>query len=283
MRNLHGRLDLCAINTATLGHREPLDRTIDRIARAGFGGIAPWRREVEEGDVSQFARQIRALDLTVSGYCRSTCLPAATRAEFNANVEANRAAIRDAAVLGARCFVMVVGGIVPGSRDLDGARAQVTDGISMLMDTAREYGVPLALEPLHPMYAANRAVINTIAQAMTICETVDPDRSGLVGIAVDVYHCWWDPSLRASIAAAGKAGRITAYHVCDWLHDTHDMLLDRGMMGDGVIDLPAVRSCVEQAGYDGLVETEIFSAQNLWRRDPDEILAVCADRLQTVC
>jgi sugar phosphate isomerase/epimerase len=283
MRNLQGRLDLCSINTATLGHREPLSRTIERIARAGFGGIAPWRREVEEGDVALFARQIKALDLTVTGYCRSTYLPAATSAEFNANVESNRAALHDAAVLGARCFVMVVGGIVPGSRDLEGARAQVIDGISMLMETARDCGVPLALEPLHPMYAANRAVVNTVAQALTICETVDPDRRGLVGIAVDIYHCWWDPELTASIAAAGQAGRIMAYHVCDWLHETGDMLLDRGMMGDGVVDLPAVRSCVERAGYDGLVETEIFSAQNWWRREPDEVLAICAERLQTVC
>lgn len=283
MRNLQGRLDLCSINTATLGHREPLSRTIDRIARAGFGGIAPWRREVEGGGIAQLARQIKALDLTVTGYCRSTCLPAATPAEFNANVEANRVALHDAAVLGARCFVIVAGGIVAGSRDLEGARAQVIDGISMLLDTARECGVPLALEPLHPMYAANRAVVNTIAQAMKICETVDPERSGGIGIAVDVYHCWWDPELTASIMAAGQAGRILAYHVCDWLHETSDMLLDRGMMGDGVIDLPAIRSCVERAGFNGLAEAEIFSAQNWWRRDPDQVLAICAERFQTVC
>jgi sugar phosphate isomerase/epimerase len=283
MRNLQGRLDLCSINTATLGHREPLSRTIDRIARAGFGGIAPWRREVEEGDVAQFARQIKALELTVTGYCRSTYLPGATAAEFAANVEANRAALRDAAVLGARCFVMVAGGMVTGSRDLDGARSQVVDGLSMLMETARDCNVPLALEPLHPMYAANRAVVNTLAQAVNICEAVDPDRSGLIGVAVDVYHCWWDPELTASIAAAGQKQRILAYHVCDWMYETQDMLLDRGMMGDGVIDLPAVRSEIERAGYEGLVETEIFSAQNWWRREPDEVLAVCAERLQTVC
>jgi sugar phosphate isomerase/epimerase len=282
MRNLQGRLDLCSINTATLGHREPLGRTIDRIARAGFGGIAPWRREVEEGNLPELARQIRALDLTVTGYCRSTYLPAATSAEFNANVEANRSAVRDAAVLGARCFVMVVGGLVPGSRDLQGARSQVIDGISMLLDTARECGVPLALEPLHPMYAADRAVVNTIAQALRICEIVDPHHSGAMGVAVDAYHCWWDPELTASIAKAGKAGRIFAYHVCDWLHQTTDMLLDRGMMGDGVIDLLALRSTVERAGYGGLVETEIFSAQNWWKRDPAEVLSICADRLQTV-
>lgn len=283
MRHLQGRLDLCSINTATLGHREPLGRTIDRIARAGFGGIAPWRREVEEGDVAQFARQIKALGLSVTGYCRSTYLPAATTAEFRANVDANRAALRDAAILGARCFVMVVGGMVPGSRDLEGARTQVVDGLSMLMETARECGVPLALEPLHPMYAANRAVVNTLAHALSICDAVDPDRTGLIGVAIDAYHCWWDPQLSASIAEAGRAQRILAYHVCDWLHDTRDLLLDRGMMGDGVIDLPAMRRCVERAGYAGLLETEIFSAQNWWQREPDEVLAICAERLQTAC
>ena len=125
MRNLKGRLDLCSINTATLGHREPLSLTIDRIARAGFGGIAPWRHEVEKADVAQIAKQIKALDLTVTGYCRSTYLPAATRAQFVANIDENKAALRDAATLGARCFVMVVGGLPEGSRDLNGARAQV--------------------------------------------------------------------------------------------------------------------------------------------------------------
>ncbi len=271
------------MNTATLGHREPLTRTIDRIARAGFGGIAPWRREVEQADVAALARQIRALDLRVTGYCRSTALPAATRQAFLANVEANRAALHDAAALGARCFVMVAGGIPEGERDLAGARAQFAEGVAALLDTARALNVPLALEPLHPMYAADRAVLNTLAQALQVCETVDPDNGGFLGVAIDAYHCWWDPALEASIDAAGRARRILAYHVCDWLRDTQDLLLDRGMMGDGVIDLPAMRACVEQAGYDGLVEVEIFSARHWWRRDPDDVLACCAARLQTVC
>ncbi|SAK93673.1 sugar phosphate isomerase/epimerase family protein [Caballeronia ptereochthonis] len=283
MRNLTGRLDLCSINTATLGHREPLGRTIDRIARAGFGGIAPWRHEVEKAGVKEIAKQIKALDLTVTGYCRSTYLPASTHAQFVANIEANKAALRDAAMLGAKCFVMVVGGLPEGSRDLSGARAQVRDGIAALLETARDCGVPLALEPLHPMYAADRAVLNTLAQAVDICEALDPGGSGFLGVAVDVYHCWWDPALQASIAAAGGADRILAYHVCDWLRETRDLLLDRGMMGDGVVDLSAMREGVEGAGYDGLVEVEIFSKENWWRRDPDEVLRVCAERLQTVC
>ncbi|SMG22599.1 sugar phosphate isomerase/epimerase family protein [Paraburkholderia susongensis] len=283
MRNLKGKLDLCAINTATFGHREPLSCTIDRIARAGFGGVAPWRHEVEKANVAEIAKQIKALDLTVTGYCRSTYLPAATHAQFVANIDANKAALRDAATLGARCFVMVAGGLPEGSRDLSGARAQVRDGIAELLETARDCGVPLALEPLHPMYAADRAVLNTLAQALDICDALDPGRTGFLGVAVDVYHCWWDPALQASIASAGNAGRILAYHVCDWLRETRDLLLDRGMMGDGVVDLAAMRESVERAGYDGLVEVEIFSKENWWRRDPDEVLRICAERLQSVC
>jgi len=283
MRNLQGRLDLCSINTATLGHREALSTTIDRIAAAGFGGIAPWRHEVGNANVADVARQIRALGLSVTGYCRSTYLPATSRAQFAANIDANKAALRDAATLGARSFVMVVGGLPEGSRDLDGARAQVIEGIGELLETARDCGVPLALEPLHPMYAADRAVLNTLAQALDICAELDPGHAGHLGVAVDVYHCWWDPALRASIARAGQDERLLAFHVCDWLRDTRDLLLDRGMMGDGVVDLPDIRRSVEQAGYDGLVEVEIFSKENWWRRDPGEVLRMCADRLQTVC
>lgn len=283
MRQLNARLDLCAINTATLGHREPLAQTIDRIARAGFGGIAPWRHEIEKADLLAIARQLKALDMSVTGYCRSTYLPAATTAEFKANITANQLALREAAILGAQCFVMVVGGLPEQSRDLWAARAQVSEGIAELLDTAREYGVPMALEPLHPMYAADRAVINTLAQALALCEEVDPSQSGFLGVAIDAYHCWWDPDLYASIAVAGGARRILAYHVCDWLRDTRDLLLDRGMMGDGVVDLPGLRKQVERAGYTGLVEVEIFSRNNWWCRDPDEVLRICAERLQTVC
>ncbi|NVH74090.1 sugar phosphate isomerase/epimerase [Paraburkholderia sp. JPY432] len=283
MRNLQGRLDLCSINTATLGHREPISLTIERIARAGFGGIAPWRREIESADIAQVARQIKTSGLAVTGYCRSTALPAATPAEFNANVDANRAALRDAATLNAQCFVMVTGGLAAQSRDLPGARSQVTEGIAMLLETARDCGVPLAIEPLHPMYAADRAVVNTLEQALAICRAVDAANTGYVGVAIDAYHCWWDPALAHAIGTAGREKRILAYHTCDWLRDTRDMLLDRGMMGDGVIDLPALRQSVETAGYDGLIEVEIFSAQNWWQRDPDHVLATCAERLQTLC
>ncbi|MFL6684834.1 sugar phosphate isomerase/epimerase family protein [Paraburkholderia graminis] len=282
MDTLQGKLHRCAINTATLGHREPLNFTVDRIARAGFGGIAPWRHEVEAADVSQIARQIRALELNVTGYCRSTYFPAPTAEERAANIESNIRAANDAAELGAECFVMVVGGLPAGSRDLSAAREMVSDGIAALMIEAKKVGVRLAVEPLHPMYAAERSVINTIGQALDLCRQLDPKNEAL-GIAVDVYHCWWDPQLVESVSAAGSEARIAAYHVSDWLTPTTDMLLDRGMMGDGVIDLKETRSLVESAGYVGMTEVEIFSKDVWWKAPPDEVLRCCADRLQTVC
>ncbi|WP_345817476.1 sugar phosphate isomerase/epimerase family protein (plasmid) [Paraburkholderia sp. PREW-6R] len=282
MNSLQGRLDRCAINTATLGHREPLHLTIDRIARAGFGGIAPWRHEVEAADVARISKQIRSLDLEVSGYCRSTYFPASTAEERVANIRSNTRALADAAELGARCFVMVVGGLPAGSRDLSAAREMVVDGIAALMPEAKKLGVRLAIEPLHPMYAAERSVINTVGHALDVCRQLDPD-NGVLGVAVDVYHCWWDPQLAESVASAGKDARIAAYHVSDWLIPTTDMLLDRGMMGDGVIDLKETRRLIESAGYMGMTEVEIFSRDRWWKAPPDEVLRCCAERLQRVC
>ncbi|MFO1320127.1 MAG: sugar phosphate isomerase/epimerase family protein [Burkholderiales bacterium] len=281
MRALVGRLDLCAINTATLGYQAPIEATVDAVARAGFGAIAPWRREFEGKSVPAVARRIRDAGLAVSGYCRSTYLPAVRRERFLANIDDNRRAIDEAAQLGARCFVMVVGGLPAGSKALPDARRQVEEGTGLLLEHARRAGVPLALEPLHPMYCADRAVLNTLEQALDLCATLDPDRSGCLGVAVDVYHCWWDPKLPSQIARGGRESRLLAYHVCDWLVPTRDLLLDRGMMGDGVIDLHAIRSDMETAGYAGAIEVEIFSRDDWWKRPMDETLAVCAARLQS--
>ena len=284
MRDLKGRLDLCAINTATLGFQAPINEVIEAVARAGFGGIAPWRREVEGGDAAATAKQIRDAGLKVTGYCRSTYLPSATRAEFLASVEDNRRALEDAAKLGAFSFFMVVGGLPAGSKDLPAAREQVAEGTAILLDHARGLGVRLALEPLHPLYAADRSCLTTLAEALDLCERIEPKaRKPWLGIGLDVYHVWWDPRLAECIARAGKSRRIFGYHVNDWLVPTRDPLNDRGMMGDGVIDLPGVRNAVETAGYDSFVEVEIFSAANWWRRPMSESLAVCAQRLQDVC
>jgi sugar phosphate isomerase/epimerase len=150
----------------------------------------------------------------------------------------------------------------------------VKEGIATILPEARKAGVPLAIEPLHPMQAAERACINTLEQALEICEALGEG----IGVAVDVYHVWWDPKLESQISRAGKA-RILAYHICDWLVPTRHLLNDRGMMGDGVIDLPRIRGWVESAGYSGFQEVEIFSELDWWQRDPDEVLRTCKARL----
>jgi sugar phosphate isomerase/epimerase len=285
MRDLAGRLELCAINTVTLGHRRPIGETIETVARFGFGGICPWRRDLEGQNVAAISRRIRQAGLKVSGFCRSTYIPAATRDEFLANVEDNRQAINQAAALGAACFVLVVGSLPAGSRNLAGARDQVAEGVALMLEHARDVDMRLALEPLHPMYANDRSCLNTLAQALDMADAVEsaPEGAPMLGVAVDVYHVWWDPDLWANIKRAGEARRILAFHVCDWLVPTRDLLTDRGMMGDGVVDIPLIRSAVEAAGYADQVEVEIFSELDWWARPADETLSVCAKRLQSVC
>jgi sugar phosphate isomerase/epimerase len=148
--------------------------------------------------------------------------------------------------------------------------------LAALPPYARDAGVPLASEPLHPLYAADRACVNTLAHANSLCDQLGDG----MGVVVDVYHVWWDPGLAAQIKRAGK--RILTYHVCDWLVPTRDLLLDRGMPGDGAIDLKSIRRMVEAAGYEGLIDVEIFSAENWWKRDPAEVLRICLERHQTV-
>jgi sugar phosphate isomerase/epimerase len=197
----------------------------------------------------------------------------------------DRRAIDQAAMLGATCFVLVVGSLPAGSKNLDGARDQVAAGVELLLQHARGGGVRLALEPLHPMYANDRSCLNTLAQTLDLAEALElaNPEAPMLGVALDVYHVWWDPDLSVGIKRMGEARRIFALHVCDWLVPTRDLLNDRGMMGDGVVDIPRIRNQVEAAGYSGQVEVEIFSAMDWWTRPIEEILAVCAQRLQSVC
>jgi sugar phosphate isomerase/epimerase len=209
--------------------------------------------------------------------------PAADVAGLQAALDDNRRAVDEARELDAACLVLVVGGL-PGAlagraahKDIGLARRQVQDGIGRLLDYARTVKMPLAIEPLHPMYAADRACVNTLEQALDICDALDPGRSGALGVAVDVYHVWWDPKLQAQIARAGR-NRLLAFHVCDWLTPTRDLLNDRGMMGDGVIDIPRIRGWVEAQGFAGYSEVEIFSSLDWWQRDAAETLATCIAR-----
>jgi sugar phosphate isomerase/epimerase len=269
-----------AINTATLGFQCPIEQSIEAIAAHGFGGIAPWRREIEGQNVSTIAKRIRDAGLKVTGYCRSTYLPSFTRDGLQVNIESNRRALDDAAVLGANSFVMVVGGLPKGSKDIATARAHVVEGTTRLLEHGRSLGVKIALEPLHPVYAAERSCLTLLSEALDMCQQIEgavPEPS--LGVCLDVYHVWWDPNLKRDIVRAGLEKRIFGFHVCDWLVPTMDVLNDRGMMGDGVIDIPSIRAEIEKAGYQGLIEVEIFSEQNWWKRPVAEILKTCVERL----
>jgi len=265
---------LLSLNTATTKKQWGLAQAIEGCARHGIRGISPWRDQIGQMGLAAAAKAVRVHGLTVTGVCRGGMFPAPDAAGRKAAIEENLRAIEEAHALGAQCLVLVVGGLPPGSRDLAGAREQVKDGIAAILPQARAAGVPLAIEPLHPMYAADRACINTLAQALDVAESLGEG----VGVAVDVYHVWWDPQLDAQIARAGRGGRLFAYHICDWLVPTRDLLNDRGMMGDGVIDLARIRSRIEGAGYAGFHEVEIFSELDWWRREPDEVLAACRER-----
>jgi sugar phosphate isomerase/epimerase len=229
---------------------------------------------------------MRDAGLELSGYCRGGMFTsdAARRIEVR---DDNRRAIDEAVALGAPCIVLVAGGLPqysrPGSaasRDIVKARAQVEDAIAEMLVYARDAGMPLAIEPLHPAFAADRACVNTTMQALDICDQLDPQRSGALGVALDVYHIWWDPELLPQIARAGR-DRLLAFHVCDWMVPTKDILNDRGMMGDGVIDIRSLRSAVEAEGYSGYSEIEIFS-NDWWGRPIDEVLQTCIERHRTV-
>ena len=267
----------CAINTATLGFQAPIGEVIEAIARYGFAGIAPWRREMEGQNLKAVAKQIRDSGLQVTGYCRSTYIPANSRVEFEANITDNRLALNDAAELGAQSFVMVVGTL----RDLSSARAQVREGVAMLLEHARALNVKLALEPLHPVYAADRSCITLAEEALDMCDAIEGSAANpQLGIFVDAYHLWWSANLQRDIKRAGKDKRIFGFHVSDWLNPIIDILNDRGMMGDGVIDLKSMRQMVEAAGYHGLIETEIFSSHNWWKKPIDETLRVIKERIK---
>jgi sugar phosphate isomerase/epimerase len=276
---------LLSINTATVRQQWRLPDIISGCAALGIHGIAPWRDQVAETGLKETAQRIRDAGLFVSGYCRGGMFPAVDGAGRRSARDDNRRAVDEALTVGARCLVLVVGGLPKdgegriASKDLAGARSMVRDGLGDLLEYSRSSGMALAIEPLHPMYAADRACINTMAQANDLCDELGDD--GL-GIAVDVYHVWWDPQLKDQIERAGDK-RLLAFHLCDWLVPTRDLLLDRGMMGDGVIDLPLIRSWMERAGYRGAHEVEIFSANDWWKRDPVEVLRTCVHRHQTVC
>ena len=286
MRDLSADHALLSLNTATVRKQGDLIAIVEACARYEVRAISPWRDQVAAVGLNKAVRAVKDAGLGLSGYCRGGMFPAdgAHREEAR---DDNRRAVDEAAALGSPCLVLVVGGLPqfsrPGSapsKDLPAAHAAVEDGIAELLEYARAAGMPLAIEPLHPMYAADRACVNTLKHALDLCDRLDPARQGGLGVALDVYHVWWDPELSAQINRCGRE-RMLAYHVCDWLVPTRDLLLDRGMMGDGVIDLRRIRGKVEALGFAGFVEVEIFS-NDWWARPMEEVIETCIARHRTV-
>ncbi|GIH26872.1 3-dehydroshikimate dehydratase [Acrocarpospora phusangensis] len=249
---------------------------VDGCVRHGVGAIGLWRQDVAEQGLDETVKLVQAAGLRVSSLCRGGFLTGSDP------LPDNRRAVDEAAELGASCLVLVVGGlpgVVPGeplgafSRDLAGARDRVAEGLAALAPYAAEQGVRLALEPLHPMYCADRAVLSTLGQAIDLAEPYPPE---VVGVVVDTFHLWWDPAVLGQIARAGE--RIASYQVCDFLCPLPaDVLLGRGMMGDGVIDFAPLNRAVAEAGYTGDIEVEIFNA-DVWAADPDTVVTTMKAR-----
>jgi sugar phosphate isomerase/epimerase len=256
-----------ALNTATVKLKWNLAQMIDGCVRHGIEGISPWRDQIAQMGLASAKKSIKDNGLTVTGVCRGGFF---TEKDWKSD---NLRAIEEAHELGAPALILVVGGMAAGSRDLASCRSHIQDCIAAILPEGRKAGVALAIEPLHPMQVM-RAAVNTLEQALDMCDALGPG----VGVAVDAYHVWWDPKLKGQLARAGS--RVLGYHICDWLPQTRDLFTDRGMMGDGVIDLPLLRSWVEAAGYKGFQEVEIFSELDWWKRDPDEVLRICKERCE---
>ncbi|HOF19710.1 MAG TPA: sugar phosphate isomerase/epimerase family protein [Bacteroidales bacterium] len=236
------------------------------FSSAGVKGITVWRDTLAGRDIRQTGRMLRDHGLSIVSLCRGGFFPSADRARRRAAIDDNRKAIEEAHELGTDLIVLVCG--ADPSQSLEDSRKQIHDGIASVLPDAESAGVRLAIEPLHPMFADTRSAINTLAQANDLAEILE---SPSAGVAVDVYHLWWDPDLEKEIKRSGKNGKLFAYHVSDWKSPTVDMLNDRGLMGEGCIPLKKIRSWVEDSGFSGFIEVEIFS-DIYWSRDQHSFL-----------
>jgi sugar phosphate isomerase/epimerase len=265
-----------AIHQVTFRDQWSFRECVEGLARHGVHQTAVWRDKLHEVGVEEGAKILRDNAMRVTGLSVGGLATSPDPVEWQAAVDENRRVLEEAALIGADHVVTISGGLVRDSTDLDGARARTLEALERMLRDARGSGVKIGIEPLHPMMCANRAVLCTLEQANDWCDILGDEES--VGIVVDTYSVWWDPNMKREIDAAGS--RICAFHVNDWLRDTRDLRLDRGMPGDGVIDIRAIRRAVEGAGYQGACEVEIFSARNWWRRDPDEVVRIIKDRFR---
>ncbi|MEU7046339.1 sugar phosphate isomerase/epimerase family protein [Streptomyces varsoviensis] len=266
--------DRFSINQETI-KQWSLPELVAGCAAAGVQHVGLWRGPVQAYGPAAAARLVRDAGLTVSTLCRGGFLTAADPAARAEALADNRAAVDEAATLSTGVLVLVSGGLPPGDRDLAAARERVADALAELGPYAAERGVRLAIEPLHPMYASDRCVVSTLAQALDLAERFPVEQ---VGVVVDTYHLWWDDTAADGIARAGRAGRIASFQVADWVTPLPEgVLLGRGQLGDGSVDLRRFRELVDAAGYAGPIEAEIFNP-SLWARDGKEVLAETVER-----
>ncbi|HVU35965.1 MAG TPA: sugar phosphate isomerase/epimerase family protein [Opitutaceae bacterium] len=244
-----------------------LEEAVVRYAGAGVKGITVWRQALEGRGITASGRLIRDHGLSIVSLCRGGFFPGLTGADRQRAIDENRRCIDDAAALGAPMIVLVCG--ADPRQPLADSRRQIADGLAAVLPHAAAAGVRLAIEPLHPVYAADRSAINTLGQARELCAQLP---SPWLGIAVDVYHVWWDPALEQEIQAIGRQGTLFAFHICDWRTPLADVLNDRGLMGEGCIPIREIRGWVEQTGFGGFHEVEIFS-DRWWATDQTQFLA----------
>ena len=254
-----------------------VEECIQRYSAAGIGGITMWRYNLEGRDIAAIGKQAGDAGLEIVSLCRGGFFPASTADARQKALDDNRLAIEQAHKLGTDMIVLVCGA-VPG-QPLVESRKQIADGIAAVLPDAEAAGVRLAIEPLHPMYADDRSAVNTMRQANEICDVLGSPKS--VGIAVDVYHVWWDPELKSQIYLAGQTGRLHAFHICDWRTPTTDLLNDRGLMGEGCIPIRQISDWVDATGFTGHREVEIFS-NRLWAMDQGEYLERIVGSYQAV-
>ncbi|MFJ2195139.1 sugar phosphate isomerase/epimerase family protein [Streptomyces violaceusniger] len=256
-----------------------LPELAEGCVKAGVTGVGLWREPVQKYGVAAAAELVRNAGLTVTSLCRGGFFTAIEPEARAAALADNRKAIDEAATLGTDTLVLVSGGLPPRSRDLFAARERIADALGELAPYAADHGVRLAIEPLHPMYAADRCVVSTLAQALDLAERFPADQ---VGVIVDTYHLWWDDTVAAQIARAGAGGRIAAFQLADWITPLPEgVLLGRGQLGDGSVDFRWFREQVDATGYTGPIEVEIFNP-DLWARDGAEVLAEVADRYRAL-
>jgi sugar phosphate isomerase/epimerase len=249
----------------------PIEKAAEEFSASGIGGITVWRNALTGRNIASTGKMLRELDLEVVSLCRGGFFPATDHKGRQAAIDDNLKAIDEAAALGAPLVVLVCGA-VPG-QSLFESRKQIQDGIAACLPHAEAAGVKLAIEPLHPMYADDRSAINTLQQANDMAKAIN---SPWVGVAVDVYHLWWDPQLENEIKRCGKSGNLLAFHICDWKTPTLDLLNDRGLMGEGCINIKQIRGWVEEAGFNGFNEVEVFS-NIYWQQDQKQFLEKIVD------